>query len=146
MRRSHSKDSILCLMCGVVQPFLRKMWWFLQSYTNSENVSVGPYGEIYPTSHDADQAVKVKAETTSDAEEEDDPVPITFSELKAESEVSCVFTLRQITQMCRSATCLSHLHLCLCTWNSSTVLLTGFWRVSFCSLLILACDVPPLFF
>jgi hypothetical protein len=76
---------------------------------------VGPYGETYPTSHGANQAVKVKAEATSDAEEEDDPVPITFSEIKAEPEVSCVCTVRQVTHMCRSATCLSHLHLCLCT-------------------------------
>jgi hypothetical protein len=114
-------------MCGVVHPFLREMWWFLQSYTNSENVLVGPYGETYPASHDANQAVNVKAEAASDAEEEEDPFPITFEEIKAETEVSslslslsvracaCVCTVRQITQMCRNATCLSDLHLCLCT-------------------------------
>jgi hypothetical protein len=85
-------------MCGVVQPFLRKMW-FLQSYTYSENLSVGPYGETYPASHDANQAMNVKAEAASHAEEEEDPVPITFKKMKAEPEVSCVCTVRQITQM-----------------------------------------------
>jgi hypothetical protein len=79
---------------------------------------VGPYGETYPTSHDAAEAVNVKAEAVSvnvkaeavsvnvkaeavsDAEEEEDPVPITFPEIKAEPEVSCVCIVRQITQMC----------------------------------------------
>jgi hypothetical protein len=87
------------------------MCWFLQNYTNSENVLVGPYGESYATSHDANQAMKVKAEAVSDAEEEEDPVPMTFPEIKAEPEVSCVCTVRQITQMCRSYACLSDLHL-----------------------------------
>jgi hypothetical protein len=71
-------------MCGVVQPFLRKMWCVLQSCTNSENVLVGPYGETYPASHDANQAVNVKAE-------EVDPLQITIEEIKAEPEVSCMF-------------------------------------------------------
>jgi hypothetical protein len=49
---------------------------------------VGPYGETYPASHGANQVVKVKPEATSDAEEEDDPDPITFPKIKAEPEVS----------------------------------------------------------
>jgi hypothetical protein len=52
--------------------------------------------------------MNVKAEDVSDAEEEEVPVAITFPEIKAEPEVSCMCT-------CRSATCLSDLHLCLCT-------------------------------
>jgi hypothetical protein len=63
----------------------------LQNYTNSENVLVGPYGETYPTSHDRNQALNVKAEAVSDAEEEEDPVPKTIAEIKAEPEVSCMF-------------------------------------------------------
>jgi hypothetical protein len=59
--------------------------------------------------------MNVKAEEVSDAEEEEDPVPITFPEIKAEPEVSCMCTVRHITQICRSATCPSDLHLCLCT-------------------------------
>jgi hypothetical protein len=78
----------------------------LQNSTNSENNLVGPYGET------SDQARNVKAEKVSGAGEEEDPVPITFPEIKAESEVSSVYTVRQITQICRSATCPSDLHLC----------------------------------
>jgi hypothetical protein len=58
-----------------------------ESYTNSGNVSVDPYGETYPTSHDA-QAMNVKAEAVSDAEEEEDPVQITLPKIKAEPEPS----------------------------------------------------------
>jgi hypothetical protein len=54
----------------------------LQNSTDSENILVGPYGET------SDQAMNVKAEEVSDAEEEEDPVPITFPEIKAELEVS----------------------------------------------------------
>jgi hypothetical protein len=115
MRNSHSKESIHCLMCGVVHPFLRKMSWFLQNCTDSENIVVGLYGETHPTSHDTNQALNVKVKEGSDVEVEDDPVPISFSEIKAEPEVSCMCTVRQITQMCRSAGCLSDLQLCLCT-------------------------------
>jgi hypothetical protein len=70
--------------------------------------------QSYPTPHDANQAMNIKAEAVSDAEEEEGPLPMTFIEIKAEPEVSCVCTLRQIAQMCRSAACLSDLHLCQC--------------------------------
>jgi hypothetical protein len=53
----------------------------LQNYTNSEKVLVGPYGETYPASHDANQAVNIKAE-------EVDPLQITVQEIRAEPEVS----------------------------------------------------------
>jgi hypothetical protein len=81
---------------------------FIQDYRNSENVLVDPLGETYPIPHDANQPMAV-----SDAEEEEDPLRITLPEIKAEPEVSCVCTVRQITQMCRSVACLSDLHLCL---------------------------------
>jgi hypothetical protein len=74
---------------------------------------VGPYGETYPAYHDGSQAMNVKAEEVSDAEEEEDPVPITFPEIKAEPQVSFMCTVGRITQICRSAACLSDLHLCL---------------------------------
>ncbi|XP_033609719.1 uncharacterized protein LOC117282784 isoform X2 [Cryptotermes secundus] len=57
-----------------------------ENSTNMENASVGPYGETYPTPHDANQAMNVKSEAVSDAEEEKDPVLITFPEIKAEPE------------------------------------------------------------
>ncbi|XP_023725963.1 gastrula zinc finger protein XlCGF52.1-like [Cryptotermes secundus] len=54
--------------------------------TTLENTLVGPYGETYPTPHDANQAMNVKAVAVSDAEEEGDPVPITFPKVNAEPE------------------------------------------------------------
>jgi hypothetical protein len=56
----------------------------LQNSANSENILVGPYGELYPASH-------IKTEEVSDAQEDADPVQITFQEMKTEPEVSCVF-------------------------------------------------------
>jgi hypothetical protein len=86
----------------------------LQSYTDSENVSMGPHGETYPAPHEADHSMNIKAKEGSHVEVEEDPVPISFQDIKAEPEVSCVCTVRQIREMCRSATCLSDLHLFLC--------------------------------
>ncbi|XP_023725960.1 uncharacterized protein LOC111874578 isoform X3 [Cryptotermes secundus] len=83
------------------------------NYTNLENALVGPYAETYPTPRDANQSMNVKAEAVSDAEAEEDPVPITFSEMKAEPEVSCMCAVRQMTQICRNAACLSDIHLCV---------------------------------
>jgi hypothetical protein len=42
------------------------------------------------SSQDTYQAISVKAEVLSDAEAEEDPDTVTFPELVAESEVSCV--------------------------------------------------------
>ncbi|XP_023720600.1 uncharacterized protein LOC111871611 [Cryptotermes secundus] len=56
------------------------------NYTNSEKLLVGPYGEIYPASHDANQAMNIKAEEVSDSEEKADPQQITIQEIKAEPE------------------------------------------------------------
>jgi hypothetical protein len=105
-----------------------------QSYTNSENVLVGSYGETYPACPD-DQAVHIKAEEVSDSEGEVDSVPITVQEMKAEPEVSCMSlndSGRQISRICKNASCVSYLCLfdslssctsvCLCTRNKSTVL------------------------
>jgi hypothetical protein len=52
---------------------------------------VGPYGELCPASHDANQAMDVKTEEVSDAQDDADPVQITVQEMKPEPEVSCVF-------------------------------------------------------
>ncbi|XP_033611403.1 uncharacterized protein LOC111874578 isoform X2 [Cryptotermes secundus] len=67
-------------------------WASIQSKncTNSEKVLVAPYGETYPSSNDASQAISIKAEAVSDAEEEVDSVQITFKEIKAEPELSCM--------------------------------------------------------
>ncbi|PNF17580.1 hypothetical protein B7P43_G14510 [Cryptotermes secundus] len=57
-----------------------------ENYTNSENVLVCPYGEMYPTPHDANEVMNIKVKEGSDAEEGEDPAPITFPEIKAEPE------------------------------------------------------------
>jgi hypothetical protein len=63
----------------------------LQNTTDSETMLVGPCGETYPARHDANQAVNIKSEEVSDAQEEADPLRITIQEIKAEREVSCMF-------------------------------------------------------
>jgi hypothetical protein len=62
----------------------------LQSYTSLEKVLVGPYGETYPACHDGNQAINIKSEEVSNVEEKEDPLPITFPEIKAEPEVSSI--------------------------------------------------------
>jgi hypothetical protein len=62
----------------------------LQNCTDSEKVLVGPYGETYPASHHANQAMNVKDEVLG-TQEEADPVQIAVQEIKAEPEVSCMF-------------------------------------------------------
>jgi hypothetical protein len=59
----------------------------LQNSTNSENVLVGPYGEMYPER----QAMNITTEEVSDAQQDADSVQITAQEMTAEPEVSCVF-------------------------------------------------------
>jgi hypothetical protein len=75
----------------------------LQNSTNSEKVLVGPYGELYPASRDASQAMNIKTEEVSDAQEDADPLQKTFQEMKAEPEVSlcfCMSTVGQISWIC----------------------------------------------
>jgi hypothetical protein len=47
-----------------------------------------PCGETNPTSRDASQAINIKVEEVSDAEDEVSPVPITFPEIKVDPEKS----------------------------------------------------------
>jgi hypothetical protein len=61
----------------------------LQNLTKSEMEVRDPCGEN-PTSHDASQAINIKVEEVSDAEEEAGPVPIPFPKIKAEPEVRCM--------------------------------------------------------
>jgi hypothetical protein len=62
----------------------------LQNHTHSEMEVQDPCGETYPKSHDASQAINIKVEEVSDAEQEAGPVPITFPEIKAEPQVRCM--------------------------------------------------------
>jgi hypothetical protein len=91
----------------------------LQNCKNLEEEVQGSFGE---TSCDADQAMNIKAEEISDAEEEEvDPVPISFLKIKAEPEVSCTSTVRQISQICRSASCPSAPPLFFCELETTTL-------------------------
>jgi hypothetical protein len=62
----------------------------LQNHTNSEMEVQDPCDETNPTSRDASQAMNIKVEEASDAEEEAGPVPISFLEIKAEPQVRCM--------------------------------------------------------
>ncbi|XP_023715175.1 gastrula zinc finger protein XlCGF52.1 isoform X4 [Cryptotermes secundus] len=56
------------------------------SYTNTDKVLVGPYGETYPACCNGSQDMNIKTEEDSDAEKKADPLPITFPEVKGEPE------------------------------------------------------------
>jgi hypothetical protein len=62
----------------------------LQNHTKLEKEVQFPCGETYPTSHEESHAISVKVEAVSDAEEEEEPLPITFPKIKAEPEVRCM--------------------------------------------------------
>jgi hypothetical protein len=62
----------------------------LQNYTDLGNAVPGPCAETCSTSHDATQAMNIKGEEVSDAEETVDPLLITVPKIKAELEVSCM--------------------------------------------------------
>lgn len=66
----------------------------LYSLTDKDMLVFQNFGDMNPTSPDANQAMNIKAEKVSDTEkeeeDEEDPMPITFLEIKAEPEVSCM--------------------------------------------------------
>jgi hypothetical protein len=59
----------------------------LQNHTYSLIELRDACGEMKPMSCDASQAINIKVEEVSGAEEEEGPVPISFPEIKAEPEV-----------------------------------------------------------
>jgi hypothetical protein len=62
----------------------------LQYHTNSRMEVQDPCGERDPTSGDASQAIRIKVEKVSDADDDDaGPVPITCTKIKAKPEVRC---------------------------------------------------------
>jgi hypothetical protein len=63
---------------------------FLHNCTNSAKGLRDSCGEPNPTSHDASQAINIKVEEVSGAEEEAGPVPISFPKIKTEPEVRCM--------------------------------------------------------
>jgi hypothetical protein len=84
----------------------------LQDVTDLKKVR-GLCHEIYTaSSHDVSHAISIKTEELSDAEVVEEPVQITFTGIKNEPEVSCVFismlggfhkyTFSQFTSFCYS--------------------------------------------
>jgi hypothetical protein len=69
---------------------INKDMMVLQNYTDLGNAVPGPCAETCTTSHDATQAMNIKSEEVSDADEEGDPLQITLPKIKAEPEVSCM--------------------------------------------------------
>jgi hypothetical protein len=62
----------------------------LQICTDILKDETGLCSKMCPTSLDGSQAIDVKFQKSSDVEEDDDPVAITFPALKADHEVSCM--------------------------------------------------------
>jgi hypothetical protein len=62
----------------------------LQNYTDLGNAVPGPCVETCTTSHDATQAMNIKSEEVSDADEKEDPLQITFPKIKEVPEVNCM--------------------------------------------------------
>jgi hypothetical protein len=62
----------------------------LQNHTLSQMEVQAPCDETNPTAPDASQAINIKVEEASDAEEEVDPVPIPFLKIEVEPEVRCM--------------------------------------------------------
>jgi hypothetical protein len=62
----------------------------LQNLADSEHVRSLCTEICSSVPHDVYKTISIKAELLSDVEEADDPVPITFPEIKAEPEVSYV--------------------------------------------------------
>jgi hypothetical protein len=51
----------------------------------------GLWSEVCPaSSHEGNGGSRIKTETVSDVEQEEDPVPILLSVMKSECEVSCM--------------------------------------------------------
>jgi hypothetical protein len=62
----------------------------LRNRTNSGMEVQDPCDETNPTSPDASQAINIKVEEVSCAEEEAGPMPVPFPKIKAEPEVRCM--------------------------------------------------------
>jgi hypothetical protein len=62
----------------------------LQNCMDLQKDMQGSCSETCPVSHDANQITSIKVENVSDTEEEEDPVPLKYSGIKSEHEVSCM--------------------------------------------------------
>jgi hypothetical protein len=84
----------------------------LQDSLDSQKDVSGSHSETCaPSSHDGVQAVNIKVEEASDVEDEEDPVPMKFMEVKLEDEVSCmsVCALLGLSDLCPELPVLFHI-------------------------------------
>jgi hypothetical protein len=66
----------------------------LQNHMDLAKDVPGSCSEVCPTyPHDANRVISIKVENVSDMVDEEDPVPLGLSGIKAEHEVSCIKVL-----------------------------------------------------
>jgi hypothetical protein len=74
---------------GGCTAMIHKNMMVLQNHMKTEENVLDAYGQAYPA-YNEKQAMNIKEEELSDIEVEEDPLPITFPEIKREPEVSCM--------------------------------------------------------
>jgi hypothetical protein len=82
---------VYSILCNNVITMTDNSMVILQNRLDSQKDVPGSHSEgCASSSLDGDQAVTIKVEEVSDAEDGEDPEPMTFVEIKAEHEVSCM--------------------------------------------------------
>jgi hypothetical protein len=79
--------------CNNIIAMTNKGMVVLQNRLDSQKDVPGSHIETCASSSHSAQVVNIKVEEVSDVEDREDPVPMTFVEVKAEHEVSCMFPL-----------------------------------------------------
>jgi hypothetical protein len=81
------------VLCNNIITMTDKGMVVLQNRLDSQKDVPGLHSEACASSSHSDQVVNIKVEEVSDVEDGEDPVPMTFVEIKAEHEVSCMSSL-----------------------------------------------------
>jgi hypothetical protein len=85
----------------------------LQNYMDLEKAALGLCSKTCRvSSQDAVEAMNTKIEQVSVGEEDDDPVRMTFPEIKAELEVSCIERIVGVSETDVTATRIVHFFFC----------------------------------
>lgn len=80
----------------------------LQNCTDLPKVEPDSYNEAYVTSHFGSEVINIKVEV-SDREEEEGPLPATFSGIKVEQEASYMSLCPYLSHRLRIVCCLHHI-------------------------------------
>ena len=118
------------------------MYHCLQSITPVPEIGHSLYSDTCPAT--SGQDVTVKAEEGLEAEVGEAPEPISFPEIKAESEVSCVFIITHFTiNVCTHVCCLFNIPVCVTIFHIIEWLSVMFLHVigwlHFCGTLLFEC-------